>query len=436
MRSRITLLFAVLATGAAISGSLVTGQSAPTATGPAVTAVTGIAYVRGGEVRLIQPDGTGDRLLWQSPSKAPRSPFVHPVRDLAWRPDGGELAFASDHEQAYSWFQDDIYAVRADGTGLRRLTNPPAKADLGRLPAGTVKLTLSNRRLEAGPYIVYAMGASRPESVTVPPGSAEIVTFTAVADLGDTVQPIVAIYGGQRYFVDVAPNVQAGRTVDAGKLGISTYSGVTNFGARSPAWRSDGTNIAFVLKPSCTIRDVPANPGGVGPTMHALLDPKTYQNFCVIARGPTPATADRILLATTSEANSYVYLATEGSAALGKPLLAFSDYNQISDIRWLPDGSGVIMSRRDSLMDDDVNLYGYDFASGRLRQLTDLHSSEEHLGRFSISPDGRQIVYESSSVSVLRRDRPGDLYIINRNGSNRRLLLKDAIFPAWSPASF
>ena len=163
---------------------------------------------------------------------------------------------------------------------------------------------------------------------------------------------------------------QAGRTVDAGKLGISAYSGVTNFGARSPAWRSDGSNLAFVLNPGCTVRDVSGNPG-VGPTVHALLAPKTYQNFCIIARGPTPAIADRILLATSAEANSYVYLATEGASTLGRPILAFNDYNQISDMEWLPDGSGFIMSRRDSLMDGDVNLYQYDFASRKLRQLTD-----------------------------------------------------------------
>ncbi len=451
MRARVSALVGALGVAAAISSAVVAGKTPVSVTtdtphgadthvpaadvqAPALATATGIAYVRGGEVRMIQPDGSGDRLLWVQPSKAPRSRCVQPLRDLAWRPDGGELAFASDHEQAYSWFQDDIYAVRADGSGLRRLTNPPAKADMGRLPKGSVKVTMSNRRLEAGPYIVYAMGASRPESVLLGPGSVELVTFRDVADMGDTVQPIVAIYGDQRWFVDVAPDVKAGTSVDAGKLPISGYSGVTNFGARAPAWRADGSNLAFVLNPSCTVRDVSANPG-VGPTTHALLDPKAYQNFCIIARGPTPATADRLLLATSSEASSYVYLAAEGSNTLAKPILAFNDYNQIWDMHWLPDGSGFIISRRDSLMDDDVNLYEYDFASGRLRKLTDLHSSEEHVGRFSISPDGRQIVYEWSSVHVIGQDRPADLYVIDRNGSNKRLLVKDGVFPAWSPAA-
>jgi hypothetical protein len=435
MNIRFHTLAATILVSAAMSGGLLaSGPRPPAAAGqPPADPVTGIAYVRGREVRLIQADGTGDRLLWASPSTVPRSPFIQPVRDLAWRPDGSELAFASDHEQAYSWFQDDIYVVRADGSGLRRLTNPPSRGDMGRLPTGTVKVSISNRRLEAGPYMVYAMGADRPESVMLGPGSTEVVTFTNVADLGDTVQPIVAIYGDQRWFVDVAPNVQPGKVADAGKLGISAYSGLTNFGARSPAWRSDASNVAFVLNPSCTVRDVPVS-GAIGPTLHPLLDPKAYQSFCIVARGPTAATADRLLLASISEATSYVYQATEGSSTLGRPVLAFNDYNQIFDIEWLPDGSGFIMSRRDSLMDDDVNLYEYDFASRRLRQLTDLHSSEERLGRFSISPDGSHIVYEWSSVSVFGQDRPGDLYVIDRNGSNRRLLVKDGLFPAWSPA--
>jgi hypothetical protein len=48
-----------------------------------------IAYVQRSttNIRLISPDGTGDRLLWT----APTSEYMPPAIDLAWRPDGREL---------------------------------------------------------------------------------------------------------------------------------------------------------------------------------------------------------------------------------------------------------------------------------------------------------------------------------------------------------
>ena len=86
-----------------------------------------IAYVQLSthDIHLVSPDGTGDRVLWT----APRAFFVDPPYELAWRPDGRELAFTSDHEAWASWYASDVYAVGSDGTGYRRITNAPAAAE-------------------------------------------------------------------------------------------------------------------------------------------------------------------------------------------------------------------------------------------------------------------------------------------------------------------
>src|SRR4051812_4332092 len=55
----------------------------PPAAAPAPT----IAYIRGGEIRGIEPDGRGDRSLWTVPSPG----LGYTVSSLAWRPDGSEL---------------------------------------------------------------------------------------------------------------------------------------------------------------------------------------------------------------------------------------------------------------------------------------------------------------------------------------------------------
>ena len=103
-----------------------------------------IAYVRSAsnEIRLIQPDGTNDRSLWTSPE----TNKVLGVFGLVWRPDGGMLAFNSDHEDACSVYDTDIYAILNNGTGLRRVTNSPACAELANYPQGTVTVHVSRLR--------------------------------------------------------------------------------------------------------------------------------------------------------------------------------------------------------------------------------------------------------------------------------------------------
>ncbi len=422
------------------AGSATISASAGGKTGSATVSVsaapanptTGIAYIRGSEIHLIAPDGTGDRVLWSSPAGPPISPVLLPVSGVTWRPDGRELVFASDHEQAYSWFENDIYAIRPDGSGLRRITNPPAKADLGSFRTGTIKVTVSNGSTNLGPFVVYAMGASAPQTVLVPPGDAETLTFK-VADLGTKVlQPVVAIFGEKRWFAALAPDVVAGTTVDAGLLSISS-SYARDFGAFGPLWRVDGSNIAFILNPTCTI-DVVADQPVVGPTIQALLDPKVFTGFCAYDRGRTPATASKLLIASTQGSLSSIYLVTEGATSLGSPILSFDDYNWITLVHWLPDASGFLVSMRNGLSDDNVDLYEYDFPSGPLRRITDFRNSEEHLRAFSISPDGSQIVYEWRTTSMFAGG-PNDLYVMNRNGSGQRLLVRDASYPSWSPVA-
>src|SRR6188472_249409 len=82
-----------------------------------------IAYVRDEkEIRVIQADGTGDHQLWTHKDAKPYAG----IGDLAWSPDGKMLAFSSGHASATSLFHSDIYIIKPDGSGFRKLTNPPA----------------------------------------------------------------------------------------------------------------------------------------------------------------------------------------------------------------------------------------------------------------------------------------------------------------------
>jgi hypothetical protein len=152
-----------------------------------------IAYVRRSpnQIRLIQPDGTNDHSLWTSPT--PDS--VVGITNLAWRPDGAMLAFSSDHEDTCSWYETDVYTIRSNGAGLRRVTNSPACADLSSYPQGAVIVNVASLG-KTGHFSVYVQGSAELKGITLAGMDSGQVTFDHVADLGPhIVQPAVGIYG-------------------------------------------------------------------------------------------------------------------------------------------------------------------------------------------------------------------------------------------------
>ena len=121
-----------------------------------------IAYVRNGtEIRLIDADGSNDRRLWTHPDARKELG----IYDVTWRPDGKELTFSSGHAAAASLYHADLYAIRPDGSGFRKLTNPPDRAEFARYPKGAVSVTVRNdqpiyrqAQASAGVFIVYVAG--------------------------------------------------------------------------------------------------------------------------------------------------------------------------------------------------------------------------------------------------------------------------------------
>jgi hypothetical protein len=87
-------------------------QAAPSQAAPSQAARSHgtIAYTNGREIRLIESDGSVDRVVWEVPDTA------YSISRLSWRPDGEEIAFASNHDMATSLYERDIFGIRPAGS--------------------------------------------------------------------------------------------------------------------------------------------------------------------------------------------------------------------------------------------------------------------------------------------------------------------------------
>ncbi len=406
------------------------GQSAvpPVTTGGARRGA--IAYVRGGkEIRLIELDGTNDRRLWTHADATD----VNGIHELAWRPDGRELAFSSGHNEIFSIYHADIYAIKPDGTGLRKLTNAPDRSDLARYPKGSVSVTVRNDQplykqsnATTGIFIIYVAGADEPQQVLLLPGASKTLLFKSVADFGDHAQAVVAIQGGRRWLIP-GMDVQAGRVTKAPAFSISG-DGIELFGAFRPVWRNDNSRISY-RSGLCVISTTPADSPAVGHTFNPLFGGENPPSWtCAWDWGPTPALANQIIYtAGKSDEDSGVFRITEGGAHPGVKLASFlaDEYQLLQDVRWLPDGSGFLFSSA-SLTQGAGNIFRHDFATKRTTQLTNLE--DNFTGAISISPDGRWVVFERTKSLD---DENVDLWMVRTDGTSLRLLVRNGKSPAW-----
>lgn len=382
-----------------------------------------IAYVvpndtTGDEIWLVKPDGSNDHRIY-SPGVADPS-AVDGIYSMAWRPDGGELVFSSNHEKYCSWFASDLYAILADGSGYRRVTNGPACAALANYPKGTVVMTLPSADVS---FQVYIQGAPSLQSVSSGGG---LVTFNNVADLGDIGQPVVVISGQYRFMTTGFVNVQAEQTVDAGLISLTSGRN-GKLGAYGPEWNRDGSRIGYTFG-CATLFGIPDQPPA-GNWGQPLFN-STQVSPCMMAWGPTASTANQVVYYNTS-LNPGIYSTTVGSSDAGTLLVPNSDDNgnMVFKIQYLPDASGFIYSIMDNYI-YSANLYRYDFGS---RTLTKLTSYTDKMARdFAISPDGQTIVFELAPFDWTQLwGGQSDLWMMQIDGSNPQLFKTGVAHPVW-----
>ena len=386
-----------------------------------------IYYVRGGkEIRTMTPDGRNDRQFWTHPD----AHEALGINELAWSPDGSELAFSSSHESVASYYHADLFAIKPDGTGLRKITNSPDREDYPKFRKGTVTVTVRNEqpiyrtsKASAGVFFVYVVGADLPQPITLPPGASKTLTFKDVADFGNHAQAIVAINAGNRWIIP-GTDVQAGKVVKAPDFGISG-DGFELFGAFRPVWKRDGSRLSY-RNGLCIVSSIASRPP-IGHSFDPLFKGAKPPAPCAWDWGPTAETAEQLLYFVDADDAITMYRITGAGQHPGEKLVSYpkEQFYFVRDLRWMPDGSGFLFSAAE-FAKGAGNIYRYDLASRKTSPVTNL---EEGFPRaFSISPDGRSVVFERTAAFI---DNAADLWIVGIDGRGSRMLAKNAYAPAW-----
>ncbi len=433
---RTKLIAAFLSLMAVLVGSVV-AVSAQTAAPEAAGAAGSIAYVAADtldEIRLVEPDGSNDRRLYAHGLADPNE--VYAIFNLAWRPNAAELAFASTHENWCSIDWSDIFAVGVDGGNYRRITQSPSCPGLNAYPKGTVRVPVSNDNIfgESFTGFVYFQGAPSILPVSLPAGGSTVLTFDNVADFGDGFLQVGAIVhpGGREIGFGSAIDVVAGETVTTGEMDL--FVPAAYWEARSPTWRSDSSLIGYALN-FASLFALPPNPSPLDLGQQLQTDQSAMPDYVDHLKwGPASKANQLLYRGIVSFGDQSIYLTQEYSAGAGDPLVSAEVWEDFRGLAWLPDGSGFIYSLEE---DDDTftsvkaNIFEYNLASGQSKPLTNF--SNQFAGDVSVSPDGTQIVFDLSAEDDL--SAPADLYIMNRDGSGRRLLKANGRSPAWSPGA-
>jgi hypothetical protein len=407
------------------------------------------------QIRLVNPDGSNDRLLWQVPPETVRQSGIG---ELSWRSDASELAFDSGHDWHSSMYVRDLYSIAPDATRLRRLNRPPASFATPTYPEGTVTFILESYL--SGDVELYIEGAEQPIRFFAEYGYTYQIT-QPLADLGDNVRQHIRLYDfnqchyNEEGWVDVIP----GQLTDIGRVWFGAGNDYSCPQTLRPAWMFNRNELLYLFAQADITGFQEENniwrlPGDAAPTSEGtmVLDYSQYPlegRLFLVAPGRTPATADQLLAAVrTSPSSPSIFKAPIDDAGQ-REFINWGSCSLVCDLTglaWLPDGSGIIFS----LYGDDYSssgglekvsgIYRYTFAD---QQLTELYRiANQAIGRLDMSPDGSQMVFEQSNQLDDTTENywlqplllcPCQLWIINSDGTDAHLFMSDGRAPVWSP---
>jgi Tol biopolymer transport system component len=218
-----------------------------------------IAFVREGGIWSMARDGSDQRRITKTVAKSNGYPGSKTVEDgdPAWSVDGRRIYFS---RMVWKTLTASIFSVRADGTGLRRLTRPPEGTGYGGsgtchsepvpLPRGHIVLFDSTSDCLHGFGLSIRAVTSAGRSARVP---FRLPPARAIRTGDELLQYAPAPSPGGRLLAEALIDSDASDVSHIGKSGIYISSSdgplprriARAAGPSAPAWSPDGAWIAF-----------------------------------------------------------------------------------------------------------------------------------------------------------------------------------------------
>ncbi len=389
------------------------------------------------QIRLIEADGSNDRLLWQVPN--PDDPWTV-TGGPEWNLDGTRIAFTSDFDLSKSLYQSDLYTIESDGGTLQRVTNGPNPEDLDNYPKGSVTFEIVNFLIDRFVFFIYVAGAPEVVQVSLSNSFTETITIDNVADFGEGVNQFITVHSPPFTFVYPATyvDVKPGENVTAlSRFEIHSVNGFQNYGAYGATWSSDGQSIGYQFSGGAAFYmiDADAAPNSHGIDILKFAErPPELNFFKAFEFSPLPSEPDRFLYMLDEDLTPLddvfrFYTGHVGDSQLPESLGSIHADNRFFGLTWLPDASGFLTANAYDFL-QHTNIRKFDFATNQFTDFLDFQNT--WVGGMDFSPDGEYIVYEKvSSFGEFYEVLGIDLWIMKADGTDQRLLAQNATAPSW-----
>ena len=358
-----------------------------------------IAFSRGGEIWLMNADGSSQRLLARGGS--------HPV----WSPDGRMIAYngASAGQCPPEAFRCGhlvaVWTVRLDGSALRRFETGSRNASWS--PGG--------RRIAYEGAVDPYGGANGIRVANADGTHARWVARAGArpswAPNGRLIAYMVTARDGEPRIQVVRADGTARRRLAAGTL---------------PIWASRGNRLAYLCG-----RRVEAPAGGTASAL-CVVDARGERRR-VVARGVVVGagvSSETTGAAWSPRARELAYAGSEGIFVVGadgrgrRRVARTARRLAINSLAWSANGLRLVFTETIPQNDLEIFTVAADGSGARPLTRNDVNDLQP-----SWAPDGRRLAFVR--LTAARPARP-DIWVMNADGSGQRLIRRNGVEPAWT----
>ncbi len=393
-------------------------------------------------------------IILVAPAPGQKKPFaiadlyrLKGIEDPQFSPDGSQIAFVvRESDLAKGTTNSEIYLIRTDGSGLRRMTNDPASDNHPRWsPDGTTLLFVSTRKNGAQAWAL-PVGGGEPRQLTEfsagvgdpiwsPDGTQILFASDVYPDCGasDSCNKATAKSAEtgplQAYMADGLlyrhwTSWKEGKTSHllAFHVEAKTYTDLTPgthdaptfaLGGTGFTYSPDGKEVCFVanhekFEAETTNKDLWVVPTGGGPLKNITAANRAYDG------DPSYSPDGKSIAFRTQSVPGYEadrFAIAVIDRATGTVTRKADDFdNWIVDVQWAPDSKSLFFTAE---VQGHVPLYRLDMVSGAYKQVIDVKTIDS----YAIAPTGDRIAFVRRAIGA-----PPELWACGTDGKNPKRL--------------